>query len=56
MPEEINQSQGTAWKGYTQRWNEFKGSLEEIDPVLRNMDANMLQKMNEDKDRSDQKL
>ena len=28
---------------------EFKSSLEETFPVLRNMDANMLQKMSEDK-------
>ena len=34
--------------------DKFKSSLEEIDPVLRNMDTNMLQKMNDDKDRSDQ--
>ena len=32
-----------------------KSNLEEINPVLRNMDANMIQKRNEDKERSDQK-
>ena len=36
--------------------DEFKSSLEEIDPVLRNMNAYMLQKRNEDKDKSDQKV
>ena len=35
---------------------EFKSSLEEIDPVLRDMDPTMIQKMNKDKDRSDQKV
>ena len=34
---------------------EFKNSQEETDPVLRNMDANVLQKLNYDKDRSDQR-
>ena len=34
---------------------EFKKSLEETDPVLRNMDRNVLQKLNNDRDRSDQK-
>ena len=36
--------------------DEFKSNLEEIDPVLGNMDATMLQKMKEDKDRNDQKV
>ena len=35
--------------------DEFKSSIEEINPVLRYMDLTMLQKMNEDKDKSDQK-
>ena len=35
---------------------EDKSSLEETDPVPRNMAANMLQKMIEDKDKSDQKV
>ena len=30
--------------------------VEEIDPVLRNMDANVIQKMNKDKDKSDQRV
>ena len=34
---------------------EFKDSQEEIDPVLRNMDANMLQRLNNDGDKSDQR-
>ena len=34
---------------------EFKNSLEEADPVLRNMDRNMLQELNDDRDRSDQR-
>ena len=34
---------------------EFKDSQEETDPVLRNMDANMLQRLNDDRDRSDQR-
>ena len=33
----------------------FKDSLEEIAPVWRNMDANTLQQMNDDRDRPDQK-
>ena len=33
---------------------EFKSILEEIDPVPRNMDENVLQKTSEDKDKSDQ--
>ena len=36
--------------------DKFKSSLEEIDPVLRNMDANMVQKMNNDKNRGDHKV
>ena len=43
-------------KGIYLSLDEFKSSLEEIDPVLRNMDAPMLQKMNEGKDKSDQKV
>ena len=34
---------------------EFKNSLEDTDPVLRNMDANVPQKLNDDRDRSDQR-
>ena len=34
---------------------EFKDSQEDTDPVLRNMDANMLQRLNDDRDRSDQR-
>ena len=34
---------------------EFKNSQEDTDPVLRNMDAKMLQKLNDDRDRSDQR-
>ena len=34
---------------------EFKNSQEDTDPVLKNMDANMLQKLNNDRDRSDQR-
>ena len=34
---------------------EFKDSQEETDPVLRNMDANMLQRLNDDRERSDQR-
>ena len=30
---------------------DFKSSLEETDPLLRNMDKSMLQKMSEDKDK-----
>ena len=33
----------------------FKDSQEEIDPVLRNMDAIMLQRLNDDRDKSDQR-
>ena len=33
----------------------FKDSQEEIDPVLRNIDANMLQRLNDDRDKSDQR-
>ena len=36
--------------------DEFMSNLEEINPVLRIMEATMLQKMNEDKDKSDQKV
>ena len=35
--------------------SEFKDSQEETDPVLRNIDDNMLQRLNDDKDRSDQR-
>ena len=34
---------------------EFKNSLEKTDPILRNMDANVLQKLNDNKDRNDQR-
>ena len=34
---------------------EFKNSQEETDPVLRNIDANVLQKLKDDRDRSDQR-
>ena len=34
---------------------EFKNSLEETDPVLRKMDANVLQKLNNNRDRRDQR-
>ena len=34
---------------------EFKNSLEEADLVLRNLDENMLQKLNNNRDRSDQR-
>ena len=43
---------GNSMEGIYPSLKEFKISLEEIDPVLRNMDANMLQKMKEDKERS----
>ena len=33
---------------------EFKNSQEDTDPLLRNMDVNVLQKLNDDIDRSDQ--
>ena len=33
----------------------FKDSQEEIDPVPRNMEANMLQQLNNDRDKSDQR-
>ena len=49
-PEEIYQSRRTAW--IYPSLDEFKRSIEKIDPVLRNMDMTMLQKMNEDKDKS----
>ena len=35
---------------------EFKSSLEETDPVPRNMDMSMLLKMNKDKEKSDLKV
>ena len=35
---------------------EFNSSIEVLDPVLRNMDTNVLKKINHDKDRSDQKV
>ena len=35
--------------------NKFKNRLEETDPVLRNMDENVPQKLNDDRDRSDQR-
>ena len=47
---------GNSVEGIYPSLDKFKSILEEIDPVLRNMDANMLQKMNEDKDKSDQKV
>ena len=34
---------------------EFKNSQEDTDPVLRNMDANVQQKFNDERDRSDQR-
>ena len=34
---------------------EFNNSQEEIDPVLRNMDANMLQRLTNERDKSDQR-
>ena len=34
---------------------EFKKSLEETNPILRNMDVNVLQKLNDNRDRSNQK-
>ena len=34
---------------------EFKDSQEETDPVQKNMDANMLQRLNDDRDGSDQR-
>ena len=40
-------------EGVYQSLDEFKSSLEEIDPELRNMAVTMLQKMNEDKDQSE---
>ena len=36
--------------------DEFKSSIEVVDPVLRNMDVNVLQKINDDKDKSDEKV
>ena len=36
--------------------DEFKNSIEEGDPVLRNMEANTLKKINDDKVKSDQKV
>ena len=33
----------------------FKDSQEEIAPVLRNMDANMLQRLKDDRDKTDQR-
>ena len=43
--EEINKNQN--------EW--FKDSQEEIDPVLKNLDAKMLQRLNDDRDKSDQR-
>ena len=36
--------------------DKFEDSLEEIDPVLRNIEVNMIQKMKEDKDKNDQRV
>ena len=47
---------GNSMEGIYPLLDEFKSSLDEIDSVLRNMEANMLQKMNYDKDRSDHKV
>ena len=35
---------------------ELESSLEKTDPVLRNRDKNLLQKLKEDKNKSDQKV
>ena len=42
-------------KGVYPSLEEFKNSIEETDPVLRNMDMNVLQKLNNDRKRSDQR-
>ena len=42
-------------EGIYQLLREFKDSQEDTDPVLRNMDANILQRLNDDRDRSDQR-
>ena len=36
--------------------DEFKSSIKVVDPVLRNMDMNVLQKIMDDKNKSDQKV
>ena len=42
-------------EGIYKSLKEFKNSQEDTDPVLKNMDANVLQKLNDDRDRSDQR-
>ena len=44
-----------SWERIYPSLREFKNSQEDTDPVLRNMDANMLKKLNNDRDRSDQR-
>ena len=46
---------GNSREGIYPLLKEFKNSPEETDPVLRNMDANVLQKLNKDRDRSEQR-
>ena len=47
--------QRAAWKIFPSQSEVFKDKLEEIAPVLRNMDAETLQRMSVERDRTDQK-
>ena len=42
-------------EGINSSLREFKSSHKDTDPVVRNMDANMLQRLNDNRDRSDQR-
>ena len=47
---------GNSVEGIYPSLDQFKSSIEQVDPALRIMDVNMLQKISDDKDRSDQKV
>ena len=53
---ELELEPGNSLEGSYSSLNKFKSSREEVDPVLRNMDENMLQKINNDKVWSDQQV
>ena len=55
IPEPEPEPESSLEKIYPSLSESFKDSLKEVGPILSNMDANMLQRMNDDRDRNEQK-
>ena len=55
LPEQEPEPKSSVERIYSSLSESFEDSLKETAPVLRNMDANTLQRMNDERDRADQR-